>query len=131
MDMEHLWIKQEQSILDCGLMICSMVLGKRVGIMVKLSTMDSFTRAKRTERASFNGKMAAIMRETLSMDTFKAMENTILLIWTKFMRESSGCLQWKAEGRKYGQMGESMKVISRTGRRMVKGHLSGPMEINP
>lgn len=76
----HLWIPQELNILENGLMINSMDMVKKAGIMVKQGTQVNFIKEKRMERENLSGKMEAITMETSLMDFSKDMESTILLI---------------------------------------------------
>lgn len=70
---------------------------RRVGTMERLFTLVHSSKVKNMAKADFNGKMAAFMKETLTMDSFKAMVNTTLLIWINGTRENSGSVIWRAE----------------------------------
>jgi hypothetical protein len=61
---EHLWIRQELDTKGSGWTTSNMVLEKKVGITVKLGTLDSSLRVKRTVKAGLNGKMEVTTKET-------------------------------------------------------------------
>ncbi len=53
--------------------------GEKAGTTRKLFTMEISSRGRKTGKANFSGKMARIMRATLSMVTFKGLASTTLL----------------------------------------------------
>lgn len=61
----YLWILQVLSTLELGLMICSMVLEKKAGIVQRQDIKDCFIRGRRMGKEDSSGKMVAFMRVTL------------------------------------------------------------------
>jgi hypothetical protein len=57
--------------------------------MVLPDIQDNFSKVKNMAKVNLNGKTVATMKEILLMDNFKALENIILLIWIKFIKENS------------------------------------------
>jgi len=56
--------------------------------MEQQSIVDSFTKVKRTEKASLSGRMVLTMKETSLMDSFKDSESITSLILIRFTKES-------------------------------------------
>jgi hypothetical protein len=89
MALVFLLILMELDMKVNGLMICNMGKGQRLGIMVLPDIQDNFSKVKNMAKVNLNGKTVATMKEILLMDNFKALENIILLIWIKFIKENS------------------------------------------
>ena len=86
MDLALLWILIMLNMRDIGLMICNMDRVRKLGMKALQSTLDNFTKERRMEKVDFNGKIKAIMRETLLMDSSKVSEFTTFQILIRLIR---------------------------------------------
>ena len=107
-----------------------MGMEKSIGIMEKQNIKENSLKGRKMGKVGLNGKMAVFMKAALLKECSKVMESTSLQIWISGMKENSEWEIWKEKERKAGMMEGSMKVISREGRRMEKGHLNGQMGTN-
>lgn len=73
------WTQQEQSTQAHGSMIYNMDLEKKVGTMLKQSTLDSSIKERRMGKEGLSGRMEVSMMETLLMGISKVKESTTLL----------------------------------------------------
>jgi hypothetical protein len=94
--MEYSLMPTVQCTQENGLTIPSMGTVKSSGITEPLATKANSIKGRRTVREGSTGKTAAIMKDSLSTASFKALVSTILPTLTRLTKVSLGCQIWKA-----------------------------------